>query len=299
MHGKDLKVSSSHIALVIASLGLSYTLIFSTLLKSCGVSSLQQVFCRITFSLPTIFLLIKGKFRLRKDDVVHFMLRGMVFSAFLLSALSSIAFGCPVPITTGLVNTRLFFTALIAFIFRQEKTSFKKLLVIFMGIFGAFITSGINLQHISFLNVNFGVFLALLAGFLYALYLFLKRKKKDYSPMQALFNTFLFAAPFTPIFGLILKFFTENPLLIGFIAPNFYQLTLLILITVFSTIMPYTLLNYVNNIEVLPTVEGTILLLDPALHIVWATIILGQYVSQLQYFGIALILLSAFIMLNS
>lgn|GEM_PF-5657759 len=78
----------------------------------------------------------------------------------MLSALSSIAFGCPVPIATGLVNTRLFFTVLIAFIFRQEKTSFKKLLVTFTGVFGAFITSGINLQHIPFLNVNFGVYLS-------------------------------------------------------------------------------------------------------------------------------------------
>jgi len=82
------------------------------------------------------------------------------------------------------------------------------------------------------------------------------------------------------------------------VIPNHYQLTLLIIFAVFSTVLPFGLLNYVNPSEVSPTSEGTILLLDPALHVAWAILILGQIVSIFQYLGIALILASAFAMLR-
>jgi len=50
--------------------------------------------------------------------------------------------------------------------------------------------------------------------------------------------------------------------------------------------------------EVSPTSEGTTLRLDPALHVIWTILILGQIVSVFQYLGIALILASAFAMLR-
>ena len=294
-----MRFTKSHALLIIASVGFSFILIFSTALKNSGVSSLQQVFSRMAFSLPLIFLLIIGKAKLKLKDAAHFMLRGLVFSAFLLSALSSIAFGCPVPVTVALIYTQPFFTAIISFLSKREKASTKKIAIILIGIFGAFLASGLNLQQIAELDINLGIFLALFGGLLYALYLFLKRTEKHaYTPLQALFNTFLFAAPFTLILGFILRFFTENPLLVGLVIPNHYQLTLLILFAAFSTVLPYGLLNYVNPAEVSPTSEGTILLLDPALHIIWAALLLGQIVSLLQYFGIALILASAFAMLR-
>lgn len=295
-----MRFTRSHLLLVIASVGFSFILIFSTMLRDSGISSLQQVFSRITFSFPLIFLLIAGKVKLERIDILHFMLRGLVFSAFLLSALSSIAFGCPVPVTVALIYTQPFFTAILSFLSKREKKSIKKFVIVIIGMIGAFLVSKITPQQILELSVNSGVFLAFLGGFFYALYLFLKRtEKRNYTPMQALFNTFLFAIPFTLIFGLILGFLVENPLIVDFVSPNLYQLTLLILFAVFSTVLPYSLLNYVNVSEVSPTSEGTILLLDPALHVVWATIFFRQYVSLLQYFGIALILISAFAMFRS
>ena len=294
-----MKFTRSHALLLIVSLGFSFILIFSTLLKESGISSLQQVFSRMAFSLPLIFLLIMGRTKLKLEDAAHFMLRGLVFSGFLFSALSSIAFGCPVPVTVALVYTQPFFTAIISFISGREKPSVKKLVIVLAGIFGAFLASGLTLQQITELDINLGILLALFGGFLYALYLFLKRTEKHaYTPLQALFNTFLFAAPLTLILGFILRFFTENPLLVSFVIPNHYQLTLLIIFAVFSTVLPYGLLNYVNPNEVSPTSEGTILLLDPALHVIWAILILGQIVSIFQYLGIALILASAFAMLR-
>jgi len=77
-----------------------------------------------------------------------------------------------------------------------EKVSAKKFLFIIIGIVGAFIASGIDIQQISSTNINAGVYLAVFTGFLYAIYLFLKRTEKEgYNPIQALFNTFIFAVP--------------------------------------------------------------------------------------------------------
>ena len=292
-----MKFTKSHALLVIASIGFSFILVFSTTLKNSGISSLQQVFSRMAFSLPLIFLLMMGKAKLEFRDSPHFMLRGLVFSAFLFSALSSIAFGCPVPVTVALVYTQPFFTAIISFLSGREKTSAGKLAIVLVGMFGAFLASGLTPQQIAELDINLGIFLALFGGFFYALYLFLKRTEKSaYTPLQALFNTFLFAAPFTLILGFILRFLTENPLLVSFVIPNHYQLTLLVLFAIFSTVLPYGLLNYVNTAEVSPTSEGTILLFDPVLHVTWAILLLGQIVSIFQYLGIILILMSAFAM---
>jgi len=81
--------------------------------------------------------------------------------------------------------------------------------------------------------------------------------------------------------------------------PNSYQLALLILFASFNTALPYGLLNYVKPSEFPPTTEGTILLLDPLLHNLWAIIILQQYISPIRYLGVGLILLSAAIVLKT
>ncbi|MEM2419645.1 MAG: hypothetical protein QXL38_01505 [Candidatus Bathyarchaeia archaeon] len=51
----------------------------------------------------------------------------------------------------------------------------------------------------------------------------------------------------------------------------------------FCTVMPYGLLNYVKLNEISPTTEGTILLLDPVLHSLWAVLILRQRFSPIRY----------------
>lgn len=293
-----MALTRSHFLLVIACLGFSFILIFSTILKNAGVSSLQQVLFRIILALPLILLLVKGKIKLEKKDLPYFATTGLVFSAFLLSALSSIVFDCPVAAATALIYTQPFFTAVLSALSRKEKVDAKRFTVVAVGVMGAFLVSGVASEPISKLNV-LGLFFALFAGFLYAVYLYLKRMMKTgYAPLQGLFNTFLFAVPCTLLLGFILRTFTVNPSFIGFSMPNAEQLALLFLFAFFCTAMPYGLLNYVRPSEVSPTTEGTILLLDPVLHNLWAILILGQYVSLMRYVGVGLILLSAAIMLR-
>lgn len=283
---------------MLASFGFSFILVFSTLLKNAEVSSLQQVFFRVTLALPLIFLLIKGKFRLEKGDLLYFVMIGFVFSAFLLSALSSIIFGCPIAVSIALIYTQPFFTAILAALSGREKITLKKLAIILVGIAGVLLASGTVTEQPSNINIS-GISFALLAGFLYATYLFFKRMRKtSYTPLQGLFNTFLLAAPCTLILGLTLRLFTTNANFIGFSMLGPYQLLLLILFAFFSTTLPYGLLNYIKPNEVSPTTEGTILLLDPFLHNLWAILIFQQYVSLIRYFGVGLILFSAAAMLK-
>ncbi|MEM3699446.1 MAG: DMT family transporter [Candidatus Bathyarchaeia archaeon] len=278
--------------LVVASFGFSFILVFSTLLKNAGVSSLQQVFFRVTLALPLILLLIKGNFKLEKKDLPYFVLIGFIFSAFLFSALSSIVFGCPIAVSIALIYTQPFFTAALAAVSKRERITLEKVLIIAVGMVGALLASGILTER-SNLNIT-GISFALLAGFLYATYLFFKRMRKtSYTPLQGLFNTFIFAAPCALILGLTLRLFTTNTSFIGFSMLDSYQIFLLTLFAFFSTTLPYGLLNYIKPNEVSPTTEGTLLLLDPFLHNVWAILIFQQYVSPIRYLGVGLTLLSA------
>ncbi|MEM3577285.1 MAG: DMT family transporter [Candidatus Bathyarchaeia archaeon] len=284
--------------LILASFCFSFILIFSTMLKNVGVSSLQQVLFRVTLALPLILVLIKGKIKLEKKDLPYFALIGFIFSAFLFSALSSIVFGCPIAVSTALIYTQPFFTAILAVLSKKEKVTPRKFAIILIGMVGALLASGILTEQYLTISIT-GILFALLAGFLYATYLFLKRMRKtSYTPLQGLFNTFMFAAVCSLILGLTLRLFITDTKLIGFSIPDSYQLLLLILFAFFSTTLPYGLLNYVKTGEASPTTEGTILLLDPFLHNVWAVLIFQQYVSMVRYLGIGLILLSAAAMLR-
>jgi drug/metabolite transporter (DMT)-like permease len=71
------------------------------------------------------------------------------------------------------------------------------------------------------------------------------------------------------------------------------QFLLLFSFALFSTVLPYGLLNYVKADEILPTTEGLLLLGDPLLHALWAMLFFGQYISAIQYVGAILILASA------
>lgn len=289
----QVSFTKSHALLILACFGFSFILVFSTLLKNAGVSSLQQVFFRIIIALPIIFVLIRGRFKLKREDLQYFAVAGLVFSCFLLSALSSIVFGCPIAVSIALIYTQPFFTAILATISGKEKTTSRKLMAITTGVVGVFLASGIVTESLPSLNIS-GIGFALLAGFFYSVYLYVKRMRKaDYTPLQGLLNTFLFAVPSTLFLGKILSFFTINTSLIGLSLPNPYQLALLTLFASFSTALPYGLLNYVKPNEVSPTTEGTILLLDPLLHNLWAVLILQQYISPFRYLGVGLILLSA------
>lgn len=282
-------MEKSYFYIFLASFGFSFIFILSTLLNQGGMSSLEQVVFRLSLALLFLFFILSGKIVLpSKRDLPYFIILGFVFSVFLLVALTAIAFHSPVPVTSALVYTQPIFTMIIAYITGRENLNPAKMLVILIGIIGVFLVTNIFFQQ-----VTPGAIFALSAGLLYALYLFLKRVEKPYAPFQLLFNTFLFSVPCILGVGAVLAVSINKPEFVGFTMPTLYQVLLLFLFALFSTIIPYGALNKVNPSKVSPSTEGTILLLDPMLHTFWAFLILGQIVGLLQYLGVFLILLTA------
>lgn len=279
----------------VATLGFSFILIFSKLLKDMGMSTFEQLFFRLGFGFFIILLMMMYRRKLRfvkRKNVPFFLAIGFIYAMFTLSGLSAIAYDTPIPVSVALVYTQPLFTAVISQLTRKEKLSRAKTSVILLGVFGAFLVSGIQAAHP---QITPGIVFPILAGFFYAVYLWLKRQapSDEYTSYQVLFNTFMFSLPLLLASWLVFSSFTGNPLLVRLVAPNSAQLILLFSFALFSTVLPYGLLNYVKTEEVSPTTEGLLLLGDPLLHTIWATLFFSQYISEIQYVGAALILASS------
>lgn len=288
-------LNRSQILVVLATLGFSFILIFSTVLKNTGMSSFEQLFFRLVLGLGALFLAMACTGRLRfarRKDVRFFASIGLIYAFFALSGLSSIAFGTPIAVSVTLVYTQPIFTAAISFATRKEDVTIPKALFVLLGFAGAFLVSGLNPADP---RINVGIIFPVVAGFLYAIYLWLKRQAPvdRYTPFQVLFNTFLFAVPVLTAAWLISTNLSAEPLFVGFVTPNLQQLTLLLLFALACTVLPYGLLNFVKVEEVPATTEGILLLGDPLLHTFWAMLFFEQYISAVQYIGAALIVVSA------
>lgn len=264
------------------------------------MSSFEQLFFRLVFSFVILFswLVYKRKLRITGKKRAHFFAAiGLTYAFFALSGLSAIAFDIPIAVSVALVYTQPIFTALISFATRKEGPTPSNTTIIILGVIGAFLVSGLNVADP---QINLGIVFPVLAGFLYAVYLWLKRRapKDEYTPLQVLFNTYLLAIPILLVAWMIFLPFSAKPLLVGAIVPDTTQLLLLFLFALLSTVLPYGLLNYVKVEEVSPTTEGMLLLGDPLLHTLWAMLFFGEHISAVQYAGAALILASAAISLK-
>jgi len=284
----------------LATVGFSFILIFSTLLKRSGMSSFEQLLFRLSFALLILAIVMLPRRRLlltKRKDVPFFVGIGFTYALFALSGLSAIAFDTPIAVSVALVYTQPIFTALISFVTGKEKATWIRIGIVLLGVFGAFLVSGLNAENP---QISLGIAFPVFAGFLYAVYLWLKRRAptEEYTPFQVLFNTFVFAAPLLAVVWLVTKNLSAEPLFVGTIMPDATQLVLLFFFALIGTVVPYGLLNFVKVDELSPTSEGMLLLGDPLLHTLWASLLFGQYISAVQYVGAALILVSAAINLK-
>lgn len=287
-------MNRSFACVVLAAVGFSFILVFSTVLKNLGMSSFEQLFFRLGFGSLILFVVMLGRRRLhlvKRKDLPFFMAIGCTYALFGLSGLSAIAFGTPIPASVALVYTQPIFTAILSQATGKESVSSGKTAVVLFGVVGAFLVSGIQATNP---QITPGIVFPVLAGFFYAIYLWLKRQSpSEYAPYQTLLYTFIFSIPFLLLFWIVFRNFSANQLFVGIILPDGWQLILLLAFALFSTVLPYGLLNYVKVDEVLPTTEGLLLLGDPLLHTLWAALLLRQFISEIQYIGAGIILVSA------
>lgn len=288
-------MNRSQVCVVLAAVGLSFILVFATILKNMGMSSFEQLFFRLIFSLLILLsVLVYGRRigLVSKNEIPFFAAIGSTYAFFALSGLSAIAFGTPIAVSVALIYTQPIFTTVISFVTRQEKPTAINVVIVPLGVLGAFLVSGLATANP---QIGSGVAFSVLAGFFYAVYLWLKRRapKKAYTPLQVLFNTYLFAVPILLIAWLPARSLSADPFLVGAIMPDAVQFLFLFSFALVSTVLPYGLLNYVRAEEISPTTEGMLLLGDPLLHTLWAMVFFSQYISMVQYVGAFLILGSA------
>lgn len=289
-------MNRSHVYVFLAAFGFSFILVFSTVLKESGMSSFEQLLFRLSFGgIILLFMLLSSRrfSFVSKREVPFYAAIGLIYSLFALSGMSSVAFDIPIAVAVALIYTQPIFTAIIAYATGKEGLTPAGLGVILVGVIGVFLLTGLDVIN---LQANLGMIFPILAGCFYAIYLWLKRQaygKPEYSPCQLLFNTFLFAIPPLLVVWLVSGSFSQNVLLTGVVIPSARQLLLLFGFAAFSTVFPYSMLNYVKVDEVSPTQEGLLLLGDPLLHALWAFLFFRQHVAIMQYLGAALILGSA------
>jgi drug/metabolite transporter (DMT)-like permease len=288
-------MNRSQVYVALAAVGLSFILIFATILKRTGMSGFEQLFFRLVFSLLILLATMVYGRKLRlvaKNNAPFFAAIGSTYAFFALSGLSAIAFDTPIAVSVALIYTQPIFTTLISFVTRQEKPAVVNAGIVLLGVLGAFLVSGLDAANP---QISPGIAFSVLAGFLYAVYLWLKRRapKNEYTPLQVLFNTYLFATPILLAAWLLSWNLNADPLLVGALTPDAVQLLLLFSFALFSTVLPYGLLNYVKAEEISPTTEGMLLLADPLLHALWAMLFFSEYISMVQYVGAVLILASA------
>ncbi len=290
-----MKVTKSHWFLFFAALGMSFVFVFSTFLKNSGMSSLEQVGLRIFTALVflLLFLVFTKSLKLPAASHVPFFLAiGIAWGMFLFSSLSAIALGAPIVVVGALVYTQPIYTALISFAADGERPSKRKICLILAAVVGAFLASGFYLPK--FGETKMGVIVAALTGLLYAIYLRVKRNpiSKCYLPLSSLANTMIFAMPAVLLMGAALSIMTPNRMLVSLEMPNPYQIFMIVIFALFSTLLPYGSLNSVKNEEIGATTEGLLLLLDSVFKVVWSVLLFGQFLTILQYAGVGLMLVA-------
>lgn len=287
--------------MALAALGFSFILIFSTALTESRVSVFEQLFFRLSLGLFMLFviLLLRRNFGfIHMKDFSFFVTIGLIFSLFTLTGLSPIALGTPIAVAAALFYTQPIFTAVLSHATGKEKMTIRKLGFVLTGVLGAFLLTDLRMAD---LRISLGMLSSVSCGFFYAIYLWLKRKAgsmQNYTPYQALFNTFLFAIPFTILGWFMFRNLSVEPLFTGIMIPSIQQLLLLVGFAIISTTLSYSLLNNVKAREISPTSEGLLLLGDLPLHTLWAILLFGQFVTTTQYLGAALVLASAGLSLN-
>lgn len=291
-------LTRSHLLVLATAVCMSFILIHSHALKVSGISSLQQVLFRMAIATPLLALFLgrKGLRPVERSSIVPFLSIGLVFSFFLFSALSAIALGLPIAVAVALVYTQPIFTAIISSLTGREPMSFGRALIVAIGTAGAVLSTGLSIGELLHLELEPCLVVGFVSGLLYALYLALKRHLRElgYGPEQITLSAFAIGLATTGALSITLSLAVGgDPRLTELVLPNAYQMALLVSFAVFSTAMPYTLLNFVRPGDISPASEGLLLLIDPALHILWAYVLFGQAVSLSQYVGVTLILSSS------
>jgi len=281
------------ILLIIVGAGLWGTLgLFGLALFNSGLTALDVVTVRVvTAWLCFAFWMTVIKHEwpsLRRKDLLLFVLYGVIsvalYNFFYFEAISRAG----ISVAVALLYTAPAWATLLARVFLGERLSFLFLVALAMGVSGVALVAGAVSSQWASIPVT-GVWFGLCAGISYALFsIFGKKALDDYNPMTTLFYTFGFGA-------LVLLFWFSIQggwLRLKSIDVDIWWL--LLVLGILPTFLAY--LAYTKGLRRIPASLAALLTtVEPIVAVIVAFIWAGERLTDLQTFGIGLVMMSSVI----
>lgn len=198
--------------------------IFVRELKAAGLTEMEIVTIRVTTA--AIFLLIIGgmayrdQFKIKISQLPLFVGTGICSIVFFNFCYFSAINQMSVSLAVILLYTAPAFVTILSFFFLKEALTKKKILAVFLTIFGCILVAGIQTEHSSTISI-IGLLTGLGAGIGYALYTILgKVALTSNKPYTVTLYTFIIATigllPFSGIWGKLDILFSSKVLIYSF-----------------------------------------------------------------------------------
>ncbi|MDP9493917.1 MAG: DMT family transporter [Actinomycetota bacterium] len=272
----------SLLAALAGALAISFSGIFFGL---SGVDPLSGAFFRVAYALPVLFLIW---FAYRDRDKRTWQKRLLAFGSGFLMGVDMVVWHTAIGhigagLSTLIANSQVVFVAIAAWLILSERPSRRILIAIPVVLIGVALVSGLGRGDAFGSNPVLGTLLALVSAIFYAGFILTFRGANDIQAPPA--GPLMEATAGGAATVLILSIFFGG---IDF-APTWPAHGWLIALALGSQVAGWLLIGYA--LPRLPAVEtATIILVQPVLTMVWASIIFDERPSPIQLLGAALVL---------
>jgi len=273
---------ATHSAAFIGAVVISFSAIFFAL---ADVSPVTGAFYRLVYALPPLLFIWWVK---RDQDNRSSRRRWLAFGAGLILGFDMITWHMAIGyigagLATLIANSQVIFVAIAAWAIQGERPSKPTMVAIPVVLFGVALVSGVGQAEAYGENPLLGAALALLAAVFYATFILAFRKSNDAQAPAAgpLLEATIGGTISVTLFGLL-----GPGIDFGFSLPSHGWLLALAL---GPHIFGWLLIGYA--MPRLPAVEtATIILLQPALTMVWGAMIFQERPSAIQIVGVVIVL---------
>lgn len=271
----------TRLAAVVGITGISFAAIFVGL---ADVAPTTVTFFRTLYALPLLWV-IK---RVIGEDARPPSARWVAFGSGLLLALDLTLWHASIDLigaglATVLVNVQVVWVGLVAWALLSERPSPVAFAVVPVVLLGVALISGLGREDAFGENPALGAVLGLAAGVVYAAFILLFRQANRHGTRTA-------APLLDATAGAVVGALVSGVFDAGFsLAPSWPGHGWLLALAVISQTVGWLLIAVA--LPRLPALETSVmLLLQPALTIVWASIIFGERLSVVQWAGVALVM---------
>lgn len=270
------------VAALLGAVMISFSAIFFALSETAPITG---AFFRGAYALPVLFVLWWWR---RRNDHRPARRRWLAIGAGLALGLDVVAWHSAITqigagLATLIANFQVILVAVTAWVFLKERPNNKVLGAIPVILFGVALVSGIGQEDAFGANPLLGTALALLAAVFYSAFILGYRQANDaHAPpagplMEATFGLVLIA----PVVGMLGSGIN--------LSPAWPSHGWLLALALSSQVGGWMLIGYA--LPRLPAAEtATIILLQPALTLVWGALILEERPSPIQLVGAAIVL---------